>query len=82
MMPMMLVLMPRTLDRKRGKMLMTISLEMSMKKLVRLTAQMLRGSDLMDTFSSWDCGSVDMVSSSTSFLWSDSVRWDEWRDRE
>jgi hypothetical protein len=38
-----LVFTPRTLERKRGRMFRTISLEMSMKKLVRLTAQMLRG---------------------------------------
>ncbi|NIO70910.1 MAG: hypothetical protein GTN71_18220, partial [Anaerolineae bacterium] len=42
--PMMLVFTPSTLDRNRGRMLITISLEMSMKKLVRLAAHTLRGS--------------------------------------
>ena len=35
---------PKTLLKNSGKMLTTISLEMSIKKLVRLTAQTLRGS--------------------------------------
>jgi hypothetical protein len=42
--PMILVLTPRTLARNSGRMLMTISLEMSIRKLVRLTAHTLRGS--------------------------------------
>ena len=46
----MLVLTPSTLDRKRGRMLITISLEMSMKKLVRLTAQTLRGRERSPPF--------------------------------
>jgi hypothetical protein len=37
---MMFVLTPNTEDKNRGRMLRTISLEMSIKKLVRLTAQM------------------------------------------
>ncbi len=40
---MMLVLTPKTLDKKSGSKLMTISLEVSIKKLVTLTAQTLRG---------------------------------------
>ena len=41
--PIKLILTPKTLNRKRGRMLITISLEMSIKKLVRLTAHTLRG---------------------------------------
>ena len=48
---------PSTLDRKRGKMLITISLETSLKKLVRLTAQTLRGSERMPV----SCDSVCCV---------------------
>jgi hypothetical protein len=43
--PMMPLPTPSTLLRKRGRRLITISLEMSIKKLVRLTAQTLRGSE-------------------------------------
>jgi hypothetical protein len=50
--PMMLVLTPRTLARKRGRTLMTISLEMSIRKLVRLTAHTLRGRWRMPVFRS------------------------------
>jgi hypothetical protein len=53
--PMTLVRTPSTLLRKSGRMLMTISLEMSMKKLVRLTAHTLRGSDRQPV-----AGSVDV----------------------
>jgi hypothetical protein len=40
-MPIMLVFTPSTEERNKGRIFRTISLEMSMKKLVRLTAQML-----------------------------------------
>ena len=45
-----LVFTPSTLARKSGRTLMTISLEMSMKKLVRLTAHTLRGQSRTDAF--------------------------------
>ena len=49
--PMMLVLTPSTPERNSGRRLITISLEMSMKKLVRLTAHTLRGSERIERFS-------------------------------
>ncbi|MDO9545541.1 MAG: hypothetical protein Q7J07_02180 [Pelolinea sp.] len=45
--PMIFIFTPRILDKNNGMILITISLEISMKKLVRLTAQMLRGRSLM-----------------------------------
>jgi hypothetical protein len=47
---MMLVFTPSTLDRNRDRMLITISLETSMKKLVRLAAHTLRGSVRQSAF--------------------------------
>ena len=50
-----LVFTPSTLARNSGRTLMTISLEMSIKKLVRLTAHTLRGRSRTDAFftSAW-----------------------------
>ena len=45
--PIIFVFTPNTLERNRGRILITISLEISMKKLVRLTAQTLRGNFLI-----------------------------------
>jgi hypothetical protein len=58
---MMFVFTPSTLDKNSGRMLMTISLEMSMKKLVRLTAHTFRGSDFSLLFECLTAGSVSPI---------------------
>lgn len=55
--PIRLVRTPRMLKRNRGNIFITISLEMSIKKLVRLTAHSLRGRLRKPVF--WICRLLD-----------------------
>jgi hypothetical protein len=57
--PMMLVRTPNTLLRNSGKMLITISLDMSMKKLVRLTAHTFLGNERQPVL--WSEGSAWLI---------------------